>query len=229
LRKKIKQKLMLTLLPPLVWLVTTFLFWSLRKEFKGHEELQERLRAGKQFVGVCWHSRSIILPRHYHWVCYRPISVLVSQSFDGRFAGALLAQYGFTPIYGSSSRGGKEGQEEMIASGRQGHCLCLTVDGPRGPAEEMKPGAVRMAAGTGYPIVPFSCYADKVTRLRSWDRMVIPHPFARAIFIIGKAIWVPADADEATIEAKRVEAETELKRITAEAESFFNLRDTILN
>ena len=219
MRKEIKQWLILTLVPPVVWLVTKILFWSLRKEFEGHEELQERLRAGKQFVGICWHSRSIILPRHYHWVCYRPISVLVSQSFDGRFAGALLARHGFKPIYGSSSRGGQEGQEEMITSGRQGHCLAVTVDGPRGPAEEMKHGAVRMAASTGYPIYPFSSYADKITRLRSWDRMIIPHPFARAFFIIGKAIWVPADADEAAIEAKRVEAETELKRITAAAES----------
>jgi hypothetical protein len=46
---------------------------------------------------------------------------------------------------------------------------------------------------------------------------------------VGKAVSVPADADDRVLEAKRQELEDELRRITAEAESFFNLRDTILN
>jgi len=38
---------------------------------------------------------------------------------------------------------------------------------------------------------------------------------------VGKKVYVPTDANEATLEAKRLEVENELKRITREAENFF--------
>jgi hypothetical protein len=64
-----------------------------------------------------------------------------------------------------------------------------------------------------------------VTRLNSWDRFIFPHPFARAICQVGKAVSVPADADDRVLEAKRQELENELRRITAEAESFFDSKE----
>jgi len=42
---------------------------------------------------------------------------------------------------------------------------------------------------------------------------------------VGKAVSVPADADDRVLEAKRQELENELRRITAEAESFFDSKE----
>ena len=221
MHKKIKNELILFLVPSLVYAISRFLFWSLRMEAKGYESIREDIRAGRPFIAALWHGRLLLMPRFYHWVAYRPVTVLISQSFDGRLAGAFGRSYGFEPIWGSSTRGGAEALDQWIESGRQGKGMVVTADGPRGPAQVLKPGAAKAAAVLGAPIYPVTFAAEKCFRLRTWDRMIIPYPFSRAIFIIGNAVRVPADADEALLEAKRLEVEIELNRITREAEEFW--------
>jgi len=215
------KKLTFRVVPPLAWGITQFLFWSFRKEFLGHREARARFQQGQPLIWALWHSRSLMLPRWYHWLGYRPITVLVSRSFGGRLAGRMLLTYGFELCYGSSTRKGKEGQAKMIEAGQAGKCLAVTVDGPSGPVEVVKPGVVRMASATGHPIYPLTFFTEKCTRLSSWDLFILPHPFSRAVFIVGNAVRVPADADQATLEQKRLEVENELSRITREAENYF--------
>ena len=46
----------------------------------------------------------------------------------------------------------------------------------------------------------------------------MPLPFSRACFLWGEPISVPADADRAQLEAKRVEVETALNKLGDEAD-----------
>jgi lysophospholipid acyltransferase (LPLAT)-like uncharacterized protein len=52
----------------------------------------------------------------------------------------------------------------------------------------------------------------------SWDRFVVPYPFARGLYVCGKPIWVSAGATDADLEAKRLELEASLNAITAQAD-----------
>jgi len=217
-----QQRLTLALVPTLAWLISKFLFWSFKLTVLRYEEIVARLAAGELTIVAVWHSRALILPRLYHWAGYQPIVVMVSRSFDGQLAGAFLARNGFQPVWGSSTRGGEEALEELIEQGRKGVNVAITPDGPRGPREEVKPGAVRLAAALGAPIYPIAFSCERQTRLGSWDRFLVPHPFSRAVGIVGRTLRVPADADAATLEAKRKELEDELKRITAEAEHYYD-------
>lgn len=47
---------------------------------------------------------------------------------------------------------------------------------------------------------------------------MVPYPFARGLFLYGPPIWVSPGAEEASLEATRLELETVLNRLTAEAE-----------
>ena len=51
--------------------------------------------------------------------------------------------------------------------------------------------------------------------LRSWDRMVVPYPFTRAIFLYGAPIAVPRDGD---VEEWRAEIERRMNALADEAE-----------
>ena len=216
-----KRKLLLWLVPFAAYWMTRLLFWSLRKEAQGYESLREEIRSGRPFIAAIWHNRILMMPRFYHWVAYRPAAVIISESIDGRLAGAFGRRYGLTPVWGSSSHGGAEALDQLIEASRQGQGVILTADGPRGPAQILKPGTVKAAQVLGAPVYPATYHAEKVTRLGSWDRFVIPHPFSRAVFIVGRPVRVPPDADEATFEAKRREMEDELNRITEVAENYF--------
>jgi lysophospholipid acyltransferase (LPLAT)-like uncharacterized protein len=53
--------------------------------------------------------------------------------------------------------------------------------------------------------------------LGTWDRSIIHMPFCRAACVTAAPIDVPRDADDATMEAKRLEVENALNTATARA------------
>jgi lysophospholipid acyltransferase (LPLAT)-like uncharacterized protein len=53
------------------------------------------------------------------------------------------------------------------------------VDGPRGPAGVIKAGVVSLARATGAVVVPVYATSDRAWYFNSWDRFMLPKPFAR--------------------------------------------------
>jgi lysophospholipid acyltransferase (LPLAT)-like uncharacterized protein len=70
----------------------------------------------------------------------------------------------------------------LVGSG--GH-VALLADGPRGPAGVAKPGVVALARLSGRAIHPLALSATPSFRFRSWDRSLLPLPFARVICHFG--------------------------------------------
>ena len=48
---------------------------------------------------------------------------------------------------------------------------------------------------------------------------MVPYPFSRGLFLYGDPLWVPREADDAALEATRLELETVLNRLTDQAEA----------
>ena len=70
------------------------------------------------------------------------------------------------------------------------------VDGPRGPAGQVKAGVIRMAHASNAAIVPFYVSADKAWYFNSWDRFMLPKPFSRVVLRFGAMInLAPIDHD----------------------------------
>ena len=93
----------------------------------------------------------------------------------------------------------------------------FAVDGPRGPARSVQPGAVWLASLTGNPVLPFHSEADRFWTARSWDGTQVPKPFARAAMVVGAPIDVPRAAGSDLIEQKRLELERSLRRLAGRA------------
>ena len=55
--------------------------------------------------------------------------------------------------------------------------------------------------------------------LRSWDRMVLPLPFTRTIYLYGEPIVVPRDGD---VEEWRLRVERAMNALADEAEALVN-------
>jgi lysophospholipid acyltransferase (LPLAT)-like uncharacterized protein len=108
----------------------------------------------------------------------------------------------------------------MLASGVP---VGLLTDGPRGPALRSKIGVASLARLTGVPITPIAVAARPRLRLRSWDRTLLPLPFARVVFRFGDPIPVPSDADPECEERLCRELDRELTRLTAAAETSLGL------
>jgi lysophospholipid acyltransferase (LPLAT)-like uncharacterized protein len=221
LKKRIKQKLMLWFLPLPIYLLSRLLDASLKKEYRDCDELLEKWRKDEPLIMAFWHNRILLGGSFYLFLGNKPTKILVSPSFDGMLGSRVFKFFGPAVAYGSSSRKGEEGMQDMIEYGKKGYRLAMTPDGPLGPMCRVKPGAIHMARETGLPIYSMSYYADKVTRVDTWDKFVFVRPFSRVLFMGGKPITVSPDADEEMIEKKRKELEDELNRISRFTENYY--------
>jgi lysophospholipid acyltransferase (LPLAT)-like uncharacterized protein len=104
----------------------------------------------------------------------------------------------------------------ILRAAKAGKVLGFTPDGPKGPRQEFKWGALVAAQLSGLPLVTISVGADRAWYLKSWDRFMIPKPFSKLRIRYGTPRWVPRDASEEALKEIARELEEELKRFTME-------------
>ncbi|MEB2346746.1 MAG: lysophospholipid acyltransferase family protein [Deltaproteobacteria bacterium] len=172
---------------------------------------------GEPAIGALWHRA--LFPAAWR---FRDLgaAIPVSRSRDGDRIVAVLDRLGYGPSpRGSSSRGGPGALAGAIRAAREGRVIGVLCDGPRGPARRCKPGVLAIARATGLPLHPVAIAARPALTFPSWDRTVLPLPFARVLVAGGAPIPVPADAGREELERLRQALEQELERLQHLAES----------
>ena len=184
---------------------------TIRWQVDGWENWEAATRAGHIPIYTFWHNRVFLAT--YFWQ-KRRIVVMTSQSFDGEYIARFIQRFGYGAARGSSTRGAVGAIIEMARLMRAGSPTAFTIDGPKGPRYIAKMGAVLLAKKTGQPILPFTITARHWQAKRSWDGFQVPLPFSRARVNIAPPMYVPADADESSLAAKRDELQAALDAIT---------------
>jgi lysophospholipid acyltransferase (LPLAT)-like uncharacterized protein len=160
---------------------------------------RERFAAGREqgpVIFMVWHGR--LLPLTY---LHRAegLVALISRSADGEVIARVVEHWGYQVVRGSSSRGGTVALRELVRHARAGRSLAITPDGPRGPRQKMKPGALLAAQLTGAPLIPSAAGTARAWWFEGWDRFLVPKPFARIHVAYGAPVVVPRDADAAEL------------------------------
>ena len=185
-----------------------------------NEDPMESLRTqGCPLVYAFWHGRHFLL---VHYMGHRDISVVVSSSHDGSLIANILLKSGFGVVRGSSHRNPVRALVEAVRQMKQGKHIAFTVDGPKGPAHQVKPGAVYLAKRMNAYMVPVSVGFSRYWTLKSWDRYRIPKPFARAKIIFGKPYRLSEDISENAIQQACVELAEKIDTITREVDAQLN-------
>lgn len=107
------------------------------------------------------------------------IVVVVSLARDGQYLVDQAKRFGYGTVEGSSHRGRVQAMRGAIRELSEGRIVAITPDGPRGPRHVMKPGPLQAAQATGALVLTLHAEARPARRLGSWDRFLVPWPFAR--------------------------------------------------
>ncbi len=183
----------------------------------------EKLVDGKLPVIVAmWHGQHFMIPFARPKTMPR-LAALISRHGDAGANAAALRWLDIVPIRGSGGRaeqmkkkGGAEAMREMLRALGEGTTVALTADVPK-RARVAGLGIVTLARLSGRPIAPVAVVTSRRFDFKSWDRASIGKPFGRGAIVVGDFIHVPADADEATMEALRRKVEKGLDQAHAEA------------
>jgi lysophospholipid acyltransferase (LPLAT)-like uncharacterized protein len=195
------------------WLVIRLLAFTWRIRVVNEELLHEAHRATGPVIFAFWHGQ--LLPLLY---AHRGqnIAAMISEHRDGELIAQIAHRLGVHTVRGSTSRGAARALIGACRAVEQGEDLAITVDGPRGPARSVAPGTMVVSQRTGAPVLPIAADASSAWRLRSWDRFMIPKPFARVIVAYDPTFAIAAaTARDAIGESETVRAAIERAEQTA--------------
>jgi len=163
--------------------------WRFRHIDSSGNTVHERYRAGAGIYAL-WHAEQLALTLRHR---AENIAVIISQHRDGELISRMVEGIGYRTIRGSSTRGGSEALREFTRAASEGHPLAITTDGPQGPPQQCKPGAILAASRTGLPIIPAAAAATRAWTFNSWDRFSVPKPGSIVYLTYGDPIIVPSD------------------------------------
>ncbi|WP_127717129.1 lysophospholipid acyltransferase family protein [Halobacteriovorax sp. HLS] len=207
----------------IIYFIARLLNSTYRYRFMGLENItqaQKLSKHGNYLLGI-WHQNLLhgILAQRGN-----PHIVIVSRSKDADPVAYTCKKIGTIVVRGSSrnkagvDKGGKAAKEEMIEKLCQAHPGAVTIDGPKGPAKEVKPGIVDMAIKSETTIIPYLPIAEKFWSFNSWDKFRLPKLFTRIIVCYGSPIAITTDR---SFESYQMELKQSLDEIESKVRDNF--------
>ena len=176
---------------------------TFRLKIENDSEWIEYLEKGGRVLLCCWHQQFFVGVRVFARYKKYETSVMISKSLDGDIASRVAEAADVYPVRGSSSRNGGPALKEMIRRLNRGCLAVHLLDGPRGPAGVVKGGAIALAFGADAAIAPGYVAADRAWYAKSWDKYMIPKPFARVTVTFCPLILPPPVKDGHSFEEQR--------------------------
>jgi lysophospholipid acyltransferase (LPLAT)-like uncharacterized protein len=156
-------------------------------------------------IFAIWHNRLLMLPRVFDPTFpTRQSYGLISASRDGDLIAKFIERSGYGTIRGSSSRKGVIALRQLVDTLAADGNVLVTPDGPRGPVYQASQGVVFLAQKSGAPVVPIHMEYSRSWRLKSWDRFVVPWPFAKLRAIFGAPLTIPPIDSAEQFETERL-------------------------
>ncbi|WP_082537193.1 MULTISPECIES: lysophospholipid acyltransferase family protein [unclassified Aureimonas] len=182
-----------------------------QRQAEGSSDFETVLAREHPAIVALWHGQHLLAP------FFRPKSLpyvaLLSKNADAAINAAVVERFGIGTVRGSGGRvrgavAQKGGARALIVLRRMLHDgvgVCMIADVPKGVPRQAGLGIVTLARISGRPIIPSAAVTSRRRIvMSSWDKTSLPLPFGRIAVVLGEPIHVPADADDALLEEKRV-------------------------
>ena len=220
------RRLGYALLKPIVKLLFS-LIWSTCRvvRIEGEEHVDQVSASQKPFIPCYWHQHHFYCTWYMRQLIKRGLKIgfLISPSVDGEIPAQLAQEWGGVVIRGSTTRTGAAAMRDMYnVVVKQGISPVSTSDGPTGPLHVFKIGDILLSQFTQAPLLPLSYAASRAWSLKSWDRFIIPKPFARIVITIGTPLTVPKGLMAEDLEPYRQQMETRLRELMEQATATVN-------
>ena len=139
---------------------------------------------------------------------------IISASKDGDYLERLVTKWGYRTIRGSASKHDKATSmlRETIKLAKKNK-IAIGVDGPRGPRRQIKIGMLLAAQKAGVPLFLARIRAKGFRLEKSWDKSLIPYPFAKIDVLTSGPFFVDKSCDKDRLKELGVELKNKLDQL----------------
>ncbi len=166
----------------------------------------------ENYILALWHGH--IFGLLYYLRNLPKLNILVSPSSDGNFLANLGKLLGYIIIRGSSFKRTVPATRSIFKALRRKEGVVIVGDGSRGPRHKFQPGSLLIASRTESCLIPMTFDANWKTELNSWDRFMIPWPFAKCVLSLGDPVFLPSDIKEEELQKAQKDLESKLISMT---------------
>ena len=181
----------------------------------------DRAEADMPVISTFWHGQHL-LTINAHKPSYK-VKALASRHHDGEVNAIAAERLGIGIIRGSGNRaggflqkGGAAAFQALLDALNEGYSVALSADVPK-VSRIAGLGIIKLAQMSGRPIHASAIATHWRIVLDNWDRSTINLPFSRGAGVATEPLRIPADADDAALEAARLELENRLNAATRRA------------
>ena len=187
----------------------------------GNEKTQEILNSQSPIILCAWHNRIFYLGYWIETALLRKgfsLTHMVSQSKDGEISRIMSKWANLGVVRGSSNRDGSKALLTLYrAIKRDNNSIVMVPDGSHGPVYKAKAGTVVLAQLSGAPIYFFSYSVNRAWRIKSWDQLIIPKPFAKVNLSLCGPFHIPRRLNKKEVEKYRKFLEDSLNELRLES------------
>lgn len=200
------------------------LVYRTSRTVKGSDRPTSIVTEHAPMIVALWHGQHLLAP------CMTPpgtpLVAMFSKSADAELNALVGEKLGFEIVRGSGGRdresaAGKGGARALLALKKalqDGKNVAMIADIPHGTPRQAGLGIVTLARISGRPIVAAALVTSRRKVIeKSWDKTTFNLPFGRKAIVSGVPVYVPADAGEEELEAKRREVTDSLNAAMAKA------------
>ncbi len=207
---KLKYKIISTI----IYHAVTLYCKTWRFKLHNYSHLKGLLDNKTKVVVALWHDQLVPLTFSHK---DKNFVTIASDSKDGSYITYILKRWGFHVGRGSSTRMGIKAALGAIKLAKQNSSPCaVTIDGPLGPRHVAKNGAVFIAKQLDCVIINAVVNVKWRVRFNSWDRFVLPLPFAKIDVYLSDPMHVSDDCSEQVLADDTERMQKEMEKMTNE-------------
>jgi len=221
-----KMRILHSIAAPLSLSILRFAWASYRFRIFSDEEIRKMAAESRPFILLFWHGEIFTGA----WMLRRlarlgaRITYVISPSKDGEFALKLVKRVGGHAVRGSATRSGVKALRGLYrAITRENGSPVMLPDGPRGPRRKCKEGVLLLSQLTQTPVIPMAVASAPSWHLKTWDRLLIPPPFARVSFRFGPSFTVPREETIEKLRQRLPALEQQLLNLESEMSGFASI------
>ena len=188
LKKLTKNKFFLIFFANLVFIS----LWIVKKtsSWRGINEeiIREELKNNKSLIVLIWHNQ--LMGSTFSWKFAPKLRPIATSHRDGQLSILVQKKFGLDPLLREKNKPASLIRDISNAK-KNGDCIYITPDAPHGPKYQINTNIYKLSLKYDMKIVILSFKTNKFFKLNNWDKLKIPLPFSKGIYLWSKNIIDP--------------------------------------
>jgi len=164
-----------------LWIIKSTSSWNGVNE----EIIEKELIKKKTLIVLIWHHQ--LMGSTFSWKFKPKLRPIATSHRDGQLSTLVQKKFGLDPLLRK-----KDNPTFLIKNiskaVQNGDCIYITPDAPHGPPKKINTSIFKLCQKFDLNIAILSFHTNRYFRINSWDKLKIPFPFSKGIYLWGNEI-----------------------------------------